>query len=320
MKINWHNKKALAIVALLAVVIAFLALITLNNKTNTVINTQNSAIQKPVLANVNNIPNNNVITPQTNVVLPSVPLININNNQNLSEPIAKTSYVAIIIDDMGVDVLRSNKVMALENKNLTLSFLPYASELMKQIETAKQKGFEIMMHLPMQPENTEIQLPQDCLKVGDSKTVIATKLEHNLANFPSVRATNNHMGSLFTENYADLKFVMEYLKERNILFVDSLTTNKSVAKQIAAELNLPYISRDIFIDHYEDAKSVAKSFVSLEKIAKQKGFAIAIGHPKDNTIAGLKLWLTTIKNKNIKVVSLENLITIINSNMLLTAK
>lgn len=72
--------------------------------------------------------------------------------------------------------------------------------------------------------------------------------------------------------------VMELLKERNLLFVDSLTTAKSLGKTIAAEKGVRFLGRDVFLDSTDSLEQVKSNLRKAAETALEKGEALAIGH------------------------------------------
>ena len=110
------------------------------------------------------------------------------------------------------------------------------------------------------------------------------------------------MGSRFTSNLESMLVVMKELKQRNLLFLDSLTTNKSTGHIAASEFKVPFITRNIFLDHKDELKIIKQQLVNLKKIARLQGYAIAIGHPRKNTIQALASWLADTK-KQFDIVS-----------------
>jgi polysaccharide deacetylase 2 family uncharacterized protein YibQ len=77
---------------------------------------------------------------------------------------------------------------------------------------------------------------------------------------------------------------MKIMKEENLHFVDSRTTAKTKAPEIAKKLGLKLYSRDIFIDNNNDKKLIRKQLRKAVAIAKKRGYAVAIGHPHENTL------------------------------------
>ena len=92
------------------------------------------------------------------------------------------------------------------------------------------------------------------------------------------------------------------------MFLDSKTTSNSTADSIVHKTPLPYASRDVFIDDSNKPEDIQKSLTHLEYIAKKYGHAVAIAHPRDNTITALSNWLPTLKDKNLTSVPLSYIV------------
>src|SRR3546814_4411484 len=96
------------------------------------------------------------------------------------------------------------------------------------------------------------------------------------------------MGSRFTASPEGMAQVMDVLKGRGLLFLDSLTAGNSVAGQQAARSGVPYAVRDVFLDNQpDDPAAIRRQLAILEQIARERGYAIGIGHPPDGTVAAL---------------------------------
>ncbi len=217
------------------------------------------------------------------------------------------AVVVVIIDDMGVDIKRSARAIALP-PGVTLSFLPYARHLVDQVEKAKQGHHYLMLHLPMQPISPRENPGPNALTVDANAETLKDRIQKNLESFDDYIAVNNHMGSRFTQDESGMQLVMQALKKRHLIFVDSKTSPSSVAQKAARKEHVPMVSRDVFLDHVDDAAHVEKSLAQTEKIALKQGYAIAIGHPKDNTLNALEKWLPGLEAKGIKIVSVTSLI------------
>lgn len=185
---------------------------------------------------------------------------------------------------------------------LTLAFLPYARNLPAQAAKAKERGHELIIHVPMEPKAGNIDPGPNVLKTSMGREEIDAALEKAFGSFEGYVGINNHMGSKMTEDITRMGWVMEALKKRGLFFVDSMTIPDSVGADMAREEGLAYARRDVFLDHETDLESVRASLRYLESVAYKNGIAIAIGHPKDNTIAALKEWLPTLKDKGLVLV------------------
>ncbi len=215
--------------------------------------------------------------------------------------------IAIVIDDMGLDRKRSLRATTLPPQ-VTLAYIPYSPHVREQTQDAINKGHELIVHVPMQPERGTADPGKDHLSTAISPLELHDRLKRNLDAFEGYVGINNHMGSAFTQNADGMSIVMSELKARELVFLDSKTAPKSVGEKIATINGVPTTHRDIFIDHFEDPVKVANALAQIEKIAKLSGSVVAIGHPKDVTLSALEKWLPTLQAKGFRLAPLTEVI------------
>jgi polysaccharide deacetylase 2 family uncharacterized protein YibQ len=208
--------------------------------------------------------------------------------------------VAIVIDDMGIDRRRSELAARLPGP-LTLSYLAYASDLRAQTQAGSALGHELMVHVPMQPSGDADPGP-GALLVGESREAIEDRLGKILGNFEGYVGINNHMGSLFTADDSGMRVVLETLKGRGLLFLDSLTSAASTARRIGGEIGTAVVARDVFLDDVDSQEEVIFRLEQAERIARDKGSAIALGHPRDATLDVLARGLEEAPRRGIAIV------------------
>jgi len=217
---------------------------------------------------------------QLEEIQPVIKSENIQKEENIAENIGK---LAIIIDDVAFKY-QVNKLTAL-NLPITMSFFP-ADKNHPHTYNYAVGQIVPMVHFPLEAinfKNEEI----DTLHVGDSYNRIKSRVNHILEQFPNLKFTNNHTGSSFTSDYTSMKRLLSILKDRDIQFVDSVTTSKSVVRKISNELGIRYLRRDIFIDNILEVPYILKQLKKAIAKAKKNGYAIAIGHPHKATIKAL---------------------------------
>lgn len=239
------------------------------------------------------------------------PALTLSKN-TLKEISGGSVMVAVVIDDMGVSVPHTRDILSLE-RPVTASFLTYGAANRKQVREAKDKGFEVMLHVPMMP-HIKADLAPVTLSPDMSESEIRNDLAQMLDRYKGLgmRGINNHMGSLFTEDAKSLGYVMQELKERNLFFLDSKTTAKSVGEKTAAEYGVPYIARDVFLDNENDYNYIMKQLRQTEKIAHMRGYAVAIGHPRTQTYLALRDWMKELPERKIRLVRLGDLVREVN--------
>lgn len=220
--------------------------------------------------------------------------------------------IAIVIDDMGINHRRTKAISSI-NAPLTASFLTYCDGLKSQLDASLRAGHEIMVHVPMEPKSKANVAP-DVLTVDMDEQTVKSGLKKMLAQFHEIKGINNHMGSRFTEDREKMQYVMDVLKERDLFFLDSKTSPKSVGKTLARANGVDYANRHVFLDNNNDVPYITGQLAIAERVARNNGYAIAIGHPKSKTVEALKLWLPTLSEKNIKLVHLSEIVGVLNNH------
>ena len=169
------------------------------------------------------------------------------------------------------------------------------------------RSFEFyMIHLPMQAKHFDS--PEiGTLTVNESFESMLEKIKKIRKDFPRAKYTNNHTGSRFTSDYDAMDKAYRALIEQGFIFVDSKTIAQTAVARAAKKYNQPYISRDIFLDDDPSAAAVRRELVAAVNLAKKRGYAIAIGHPKKNTIAVIKASKNNIL-KDVEVVYLKDIL------------
>lgn len=222
----------------------------------------------------------------------------------------KQPHIAVVIDDMGISAGRTADIASLQGP-LTASFLTYSRNLEAQIENSRRAGQEIMIHVPMEARSNADVAP-DVLTTAMTTEEIKNNLEVMLAKFKDVKGINNHMGSKLTEDKVRMLAVMEVLKKYGLFFLDSKTSAKSKAEEAAAESEVAYAHRHVFIDNENEKNYILGQLRKAEKIALRNGYAIAIGHPKSQTYIALKEWLPQLTEKNIVLTPLSEIVKALN--------
>jgi polysaccharide deacetylase 2 family uncharacterized protein YibQ len=220
----------------------------------------------------------------------------------------KTVQIAIVIDDLGMDAKQAREILALPAK-ITLAVLPGLGQSKKIAELAKQSNREVLIHLPMEYRGKNGKPAAGMLRSDMTPMEFLTTVSDDVESVPGAVGINNHEGSALTENKEAMKFLMAELKARNLMFLDSLTTARSVAYSTAREFGLKSGKRDVFLDNdSENPASIDKQLDELVEIARRNGKAIGIGHPHPATIAELRKWITeTSGSRGIEIVPISKL-------------
>ena len=193
--------------------------------------------------------------------------------------------IAIVIDDITTQA-QKDKILSMGYK-INMAFLPPTKTHPDSAKIAQSLSFH-MIHFPMQASGAFKGEEINTLTINDSYETIEKRVKQLREWYPNAVYTNNHTGSVFTENEEAVDKLFRALKKYNFIFVDSRTSAKSVAKKYAKKYDMPYIVRNTFIDNDRDFKSIQNQLKKAIDIAKKQGYAIAIGHPHTVTLEVLK--------------------------------
>jgi hypothetical protein len=203
--------------------------------------------------------------------------------------------ITIVIDDVGLDRPHSRQAWELPGP-LTMSFLPYAKDLREQARAARARGHEIMLHLPMEPTGKADPGP-GALLVSMNENDIGRRTAAAVDGYDGYVGVNNHMGSRFTAYKPGMTVVLQQIRARGMMFLDSRTSRESVGDQLAQEIGVPSMSRNVFLDDDMSLAAVRRKLAETEEIARRQGFVVAIGHPHEATLQALAEWLPTLPAK-----------------------
>ncbi len=193
--------------------------------------------------------------------------------------------IAILIDDVTTQA-QKDKILSMGYK-INMAFLPPTSGHPNSAKIAQNLSFH-MIHFPMQASSAFKGEEVNTLKITDSYETIEKRVKQLRDWYPNAIYTNNHTGSVFTENDEAMDKLFRALKRHNFIFVDSRTSNKSVAKKYAKKYDMPYIVRNTFIDNDLKYNQIQNQLKDAIEIAKKNGYSIAIGHPHNITLEVLK--------------------------------
>lgn len=213
--------------------------------------------------------------------------------------------IAIVIDDCGLDRPHTRRAAELPAP-LTLSFMPYAGELAAQTRFARAQGHELMLHMPMQPMGAADPGPNP-ITVDLADAEIVRRLDAALAAVPNIVAVNNHMGSRATADARVMGTVTHELARLGYGFLDSRTSGQALGLEAAQALGMPRAARDVFLDHEMTPEFVAQSLAKVERVARARGYAVAIGHPHAVTLEALQTWLPQAKARGFVLVPISTI-------------
>ena len=209
--------------------------------------------------------------------------------------------IVLILDDVGFDHQPVEEAIRID-PNLNFSVLPNAPHAVEVATLLHERGFEVLCHLPMEPEHFPRVSPgSGAVLTSMSDDEIARTTLANVEAVPYARGVNNHMGSRATADRRVMESVLAALPE-DMYFIDSRTTSASVAASVAHELSIRAASRNVFLDDVESEAAVRRQLNALAAEAQQRGMAIGIGHMYPVTIRVLAARIPELRREGFRFV------------------
>lgn len=220
----------------------------------------------------------------------------------LPMPKIPLAMMAIIIDDGGYNLENFKKILDL-GKPITYAILPEAPYTQETSLLARQKGNQILLHLPMEPkEGHHAPLENNMIRCHMPPQQIKSIIHNALKQVPGARGINNHMGSKATENHKVMKALMEVLKKEKLFYIDSNTSLKSVGPLLAAQYGVPFACNESFIDQEKNVSAIKRAIRKAIKKAQKEGKVVIIGHPYAETGQALGEIISEIEREGIRLV------------------
>ena len=207
--------------------------------------------------------------------------------------------IVLIIDDLGFEGQPLERVMALD-PNINCAILPNAESAAAFAEKLNARGFEILCHLPMEPQGSAAP-GRNAILTSMSDDEIARATRENIAAIPYARGVNNHMGSRATSDRRVMTSVLGAIPDE-MYFIDSRTSGGSVAADVAREMNVRTATRHVFLDDVATESAVRHQVAELAEAARKRGVAIGIGHPYPVTMRVLAQELPELRARGFRLV------------------
>lgn len=223
--------------------------------------------------------------------------------------------IAIILDDLGYNRPSGERALQLPG-NITYAIIPFTPYAKTFANEAYRNQREVMLHMPMESTNPDRKLDQGGLAAGQTEQQVRARVRKALDAVPHITGLNNHMGSNVTADNQIMDWLMQEVtlgatlekRERPLFFIDSMTHPRSVAGDRAAHFAIPTLKRDIFLDNVQSEAAVNRMFNALISLARERGHAVAIGHPYPVTLDYLERKLPELQDMGVELVKASELV------------
>lgn len=221
-------------------------------------------------------------------------------------PYVPAARVAILFDDAGGNLQQIDDIVALA-RPVTVTVLPGLRFTREVARRAQEAGLEVLLHLPLEAEEN-LALGPGGITTSMSDAQIAQAVAADLGGVPGAIGLNNHMGSKGTADARVMRAILGVVKSRGLIFIDSVTSPRSVGAHLASEMQIRTASRAVFLDNQNEPDAIRAQLRRLITVALERKEVVAIGHATRLTPRVLMDMMGDFDRANIVLVPVSALV------------
>ncbi len=219
-----------------------------------------------------------------------------------------TPTVAIIFSGLGMNAATTEAAIAHLPADVTLAFDPYGTQLVEWIASARNAGHEVLLGLPLEPSDFPTRDPGPlALVTGSSTAENIQRLNFLLSRISGYTGVLGLMGSRFTQNDEQMRPIMTILKERGLMYVDTLDGKEAAGIRIANEVEMPRGMIDLVLDETPSQAAINRQLAQLERLAREKGLAVALARPYPISVSRVAAWVASLGKQQIALAPITAL-------------
>lgn len=218
---------------------------------------------------------------------------------------AKPPMIAIVVTNLGLNRKLTKKAIEQLPPAVTLGFSPYAEKLIEQVKAARLAGHEVLLAVPMEPIGYPVNDPgQQTLLTTNTEAQNIVLLKWSMARFPGYVGVVPHMGRRFIASRRHLLPILNEMKRRGLMFLDSSIASDGGGQgaKLSAVLGLPKASATGWIDDDPSRISIAARLNQITVATKKAGLGVALGRLYPVTIEMIIAWMRRLRAEGVTSV------------------
>src|SRR4030066_2256340 len=231
----------------------------------------------------------------------------------MSREESPTPRLAIVVDGCGYDPPRDAEWLKFPAE-VTLAIIPFGPSSRRLAQSAHDRGFGVLIHVPMEPEGsvsdrTESFRFRRGMRGEEMETLLGKMIEEN----PWATGASNHMGSAFTADPESMTTFVTLLKGKGLFLLDSMTTTRSVAVRAALPEGIPVARRDVFLAADMAPEEMRVQWKKTIAIAKEKGTAVLLCPGREDSLRTMLARVPDLEAEGVRAVTLTELLSPVRS-------
>lgn len=211
--------------------------------------------------------------------------------------------IAIVVGGLGISATNTGDALKRLPGPVTLAFMPYGSDVERQISLARGGGHEVLLQIPMEPFDypDNDPGPQTLLTSLDAGQNV-DRLHSLMARARGYVGVGNFMGSRFSASEQSLGPVLKEAAKRGLIYFDDGSAPRSLASQIAGASSLSFAKSDVAIDAVPSAAEIDRALGRLEAMARERGSAVGMASALPISIDRIVRWAKAAEARGVLLV------------------
>jgi len=198
--------------------------------------------------------------------------------------------IALIVGGLGLNPSLTKRAIDELPPEVSLAFAPYAQDLKRWTEQAKNAGHEVIIELPMEGySGNDAALGTASLLTSRSEAENLQRLDWLMSRFEGYFAATNYLGAKFNADPTAITPILQTLAKRGIAYVDD--TGAAANAKHANDVAIVTVSRIIPPAPNESRRdAVRRELKALEMLAIRDGSALGKTYAYAATIDEIIEW------------------------------
>jgi polysaccharide deacetylase 2 family uncharacterized protein YibQ len=211
--------------------------------------------------------------------------------------------IAIVVGGLGLSQTGTQRAIEVLPAEVTLAFAPAGNSLDRWMQTARRKGHELLMQIPLEPfDYPNVDPGRGTLTVDADPMTFREDLHWALGRMTNYAGVMNYMGGRFVADKDAMEALMAELAARGLGYLDDGASARSIADAQAASAGVPFAASSVAIDTVRERGEILKKLDEAERVARATGSAIAVGAGFDVTVDAVTAWTAEARLRGIEIV------------------
>jgi polysaccharide deacetylase 2 family uncharacterized protein YibQ len=205
---------------------------------------------------------------------------------------------ALVMGGLGMNTVLTEQAIQSLPLAVGLAFSPYAPRPYPLLERARERGFETLVAIPMEPTGFPLNDPgQQALLTGQSWAENARRLDWVLSRYAGHVGAIGALGPLRGERFAAMVDshgqMQAVLAQRGLLYIDARAGAPSPTRAWGRSL-------DVVVDEPATRGEIELRLAEVERLARERGAALGyVGEASPVAITRIAAWAAGLESRGV---------------------